>query len=599
MGESKFRHVSLVEGREVTFGNDATESQAVLFRTLGVTSVESYVTWESVEPEKDEWAWERWDKQVEVLKKHGLKWVPFLIAGPAYATPKWFRETDQHLGAVCLEHNITSKIESIWNPSLPKWIERFLSAFAERYGKTGVIESVLLGISGDYGEAIFPVWGGGWTFQIPGAYHTHPGYWCGDPYAGKSFREAMRKKYGMIEGLNSAWGTSFPSFEDIEFPPLEVRGGIREDAPTPAGTFTAKDAQSRRRWLDFVNWYRGEMTRWADWCLATTKKYFPNTEVYLCTGGDAVPPHGSEFAEQCKVSAKNKCGVRITNEGSDYAFNFYLTHWVASAGKFYGAFYGFEPAAGVDEKGIVARIYNAVASGAKQLHEYNTNIISSEKRMGIFRDNYPYLEAMPSPCVDVAVLYPKASLALRWADFPERVALLRDVIDIDFVDETMLRDSALKNYKFFLLIAGEFIEKKDIDIIKRWVENGGVLFSCGVHQMAIVEGDTSPFNELFDKGKGVKRLGKGKTIFLPFSWEEKDKLFASLVQKLSGEGCPVPDGVKDGVYATLFPQHILLLNTNDQPINKLINLLEGSFSLKLLPNSIKKVNIKEALKESL
>jgi len=593
MKESKLKAVAPLNGREITFGNDATESQAALFKTLGVTSVESYVTWESVEPEKDKWNWEQWDKQVEILKKYGLKWVPFLIAGPAYATPKWFRESDQHIGAVCLEHNIASKIESIWNPHLPQWIERFIAAFAQRYAGTGVIESVLLGITGDYGEAIFPVWGGGWTFQIPGVYHTHPGYWCGDPYARESFKKAMKEEYGTIEKLNSAWGTSFPSFDDVEFPPLEVTGGIREDAPTPAGTFFPKDAQSRRRWLDFLNWYRGEMTRWADWWLATTKKYFPDTEVYLCTGGDAVPPHGSDFAEQCKVAAKNKCGVRITNEGSDYAFNFYLTHWVASAGKFYDAFYGFEPASGVNEKGIVARIYNVVAAGAKQLHEYNNNIIGSGKRMEIFRENYPYLGETLSPKVDLAVFYPKISLAIRWADFPERVVLLRDILDVDFLDETMLRDGALKNYKFFLIIAGQFMEEGDLAILRKWVEEGGILLSCGVSQMETVEGDSTPFAELFDRENKVRRLGKGKTIFLPLSWEESEGLFASLVRMLRAEGCPVPDGVKDGVYITLFPDHLLILNTNDNPVEKQITLPGQSIRLELPPVSIKKLAIEK------
>ncbi|MGC9004959.1 MAG: alpha-amylase family protein, partial [bacterium] len=591
MEESKLKPVKPVRGREITFGNDATESQAALFKALGVTSVESYVTWESVEPEKDKWNWERWDKQVEILKKYGLKWVPFLIVGPAYATPKWFRETDQHLGAVCLEHNIASKIESIWNPNLPKWIERFLSAFANRYGKTGVIESVLIGISGDYGEAIFPVWGGGWTFQIPGVYHTHPGYWCGDEFARKSFREAMERKYKSIEKLNEAWGTSFPSFEKIQFPPLKVSPEIREDAPTPPGEFVAKTQQDRRRWLDFVSWYRGEMTKWADWWLATTKKYFPDIEVYLCTGGDAVPPHGSDFAEQCKVAGKNKAGVRITNEASDYAWNFYLTHWVASAGKFYGAFYGFEPASGVNEKGIVARIYNVVASGARQLHEYNTNIISSEERINIFRKNYPFLEEMSSPKVDVAVLYPKTSLALRWADFPQRAAQLRDILDFDFLDETMLKDGALKRYKFFLIISGDFIEKEDLALIRKWVENGGVLFSCGVSRMATVEGDYSPFDELFSRERGVKKIGKGKTIYLPLSWEESDKLFHLLVERLREEGCPVPDGVKDGVYTTLFPHSILLLNTNDSSVEKNLVLPQKTLSVELPPNSITKVKL--------
>ncbi len=92
---------------------------------LGVTSIESYVTWETVEGKKEgEWDWSRWDEQVRVLKEHGLKWVPFLILGPAYSTPDWFRESSEHYGCRCLEHGIQSKVESLWNPNLPKRIDR-------------------------------------------------------------------------------------------------------------------------------------------------------------------------------------------------------------------------------------------------------------------------------------------------------------------------------------------------------------------------------------------------------------------------------------------------------------------------------------------
>jgi hypothetical protein len=245
----------------------------------------------------------------------------------------------------------------------------------------------------------------------------------------------------------------------------------------------------------------------------------------------------------------------------------------------------------VNEKGIVARIYNVVAAGARQLHEYNTNIISSEERMRIFRENYPFLEKMPESKVDVAVLYPKTSLALRWADFPQRASLLRDIVDFDFVDETMLRDGALKKYKFFLIISGDFIEKEDLAIIREWVEEGGVLFSCGVARMATVEGDYSPFEELFNREGGVKALGKGRTHYIPIGWNESMKLFALLVEKLREEGCPVPDGVKDGVYATLFPHHLLLLNTNDEEVKKNLILPQKIMSVDLPPNSIKKIGI--------
>jgi len=84
-------HVERPAGMELTFGNDATPADAALFKALSVTSVESYVDWAGVEPEEGKWDWSKWDKQVAALKAAGLKWVPFLIAGPAYATPLWFQ----------------------------------------------------------------------------------------------------------------------------------------------------------------------------------------------------------------------------------------------------------------------------------------------------------------------------------------------------------------------------------------------------------------------------------------------------------------------------------------------------------------------------
>jgi len=57
---------------------------------------------------------------------------------------------------VCLDHGQPSKVESLWNPALKPEIERFVAAFAEHYGRGGVLESVLLGVSGIYGESIYP-----------------------------------------------------------------------------------------------------------------------------------------------------------------------------------------------------------------------------------------------------------------------------------------------------------------------------------------------------------------------------------------------------------------------------------------------------------
>ena len=555
-------------GMEYTFGNDATDDQAMLFRSLGVTSVETYVTWETVESKaKGEWDWSKWDAQADVLKRNDLKWVPFLILGPAYSTPDWFRASSEHVGCACLEHDTASKIESLWNPYLPAYIDRFLGEFAKRYRDTGVLESLLLGIQGDFGEAIYSVFGGGWTFKIPGEYHNHTGFWCGDEYALKSFREWAVGKYGSLDGVNTAWGTNWGPDNAIDFP---ARGeaalkDLQKALPTAPTT-------TKRRWLDFVDWYRGEMTRFSDWWIETTKKHFPKTPIYLCTGGHAPPEHGANFAEQCKVAAKHGAGVRITNEASIYADNFVITRWVGGAGKLYGAFYGFEPAGGENEKGIVARIYNATASGANQLHDYNNNVTSSPSRMDAQQAHLKYLKKS-EPIVDVALWYPNVAMSLKWGDYLQRAAAFRDVVDYDYVDESMLRDGALGHYKILVMIYGDVAERSDLELIERWVRDGGMVIATDVN-IKTVEGDSEPFSRLFDAAGEIRLVGKGRTLLLPD--KPKEEFNKALSEMMIDAGIPNADGVPDGVYATLLKGNtVLFLNTTAADVEKTIVMPDG------------------------
>ena len=536
-----------------TFGNDADDSNAALCHALGVTSIESYVTWESCEGKGEgQWDWSRWDEQVRVLKENDLKWVPFLIVGPAYSAPNWFRASKDHIPCRCLEHEIDSKIESRWNPNLPKWIDRFVKAFAERYGKSGVIESVLLGIQGDYGEAIYSVTGGGWTFNIPGEYHNHPGYWCGDKYALASYRKYISGKYGSADALNKAWGTTFGSVDGVDFP------GRKDDL----AAFEAKTASSnphvRRQWLDFIDWYRGEMTDWSDWWIGTTRKYFPKTPIYLCTGGDAEPHHGSNFAEQCRVAAKHEAGVRITNEASDYASNFVITRWVASAGKHYGAFYGFEPAGEENEVGIVARIYNATASGANQLHDYSPNVLGSQSRVQAQRDSIAWLFHVPKPVVPVALWYPNVDMTLRWGGYFPKARIFRDLTDYDYLDETMLRTGALNDHKILVILQGSIIEKDDASKIAEWIKMGGRVIVTDVDKFESVEGTPEPETMLFGDTPTGRTIEKGKIQRV----KNEQELISSLRDDLRELDLPVYDLQRDGVFGTqIGPGKFLFLNT--------------------------------------
>ena len=459
------RHVAVTRppGMELTFGNDASAADAALFKALSVSSVESYVDWAGVEPAQDQWDWSKWDKQVAVLQAAGLKWVPFLIAGPAYATPLWFQNSpDSHVYR-CLEYGKESKVQSLFNPALRPQVERFLRAFAERYRETGVIESVLLGVTGIYGESIYPAGPeGGWTARLTGEYHNHFGWWAGDPYAAASFRKAMDGKYGRIKRLNAAWGTAYASFDEV-------------------ATFLPEKALNDRARADFVEWYQQAMTEWAVFWVKSTRKVFPKTEIYLCTGGDGTPALGADFTAQTAAIARYGAGVRITNEGSDYAHNFSITREVGTATRHYGTFCGFEPASKVDAKGVVARVYNATASGARQLHDYIPNTLGQGvEALSNFRTNAVWL-APRQPRVRTALYLSRETWALEPDAVGRTLALsraLRDATDIDFVTRRSLADGHLKGYDALVIGASSVLEPASAKALEKWVRKGGTLIAA-------------------------------------------------------------------------------------------------------------------------
>lgn len=170
-------------------------------KRAGLTSLQSYVYWAEIEKKPGIIDFSTYDVLVEKLQKHDLKWVPFLILGPYYATPKWFQESNQSVYAKCLEHRLEAKIQSIWNPYLPEIVDRFLRQVADHYKDSGVIESIELGVSGNWGEALYPAAGG---FALPEDFHTHAGWWCGDEHALAGFRDFARTRYGSIVELNAA-----------------------------------------------------------------------------------------------------------------------------------------------------------------------------------------------------------------------------------------------------------------------------------------------------------------------------------------------------------------------------------------------------------
>ncbi|MCB1104100.1 MAG: family 14 glycosylhydrolase [Opitutaceae bacterium] len=439
-------------------------ARLIALKQLGVTSIQTYIYWNKVEQSPGVLDWSAYDREARLYQKHGLKWVPFVIVGPWYLTPDFVRADPAITMYRCLEHGRDSAIPSLWSPRLRDYVRGFLARFAEHFGPMGVLESVNLGVTGDYGEAIYPVIG-----NWPGAYHSHAGYWCGDALAAADFRAHLRGLYPAgVAALNQAWQTRYASWDEVR-------------------PFVPGQAPSERAWQEMLAWYRGAMTDWAEFWLATTRELLPGTDIYLCTGGDMAPEHGSDFSAQAKVAARYHAGIRITNEASSYPANVRLTRMVASASRFYGAYFGHEPAALVTPDGMLGRQFNAVTSGARQLFAYLTPETIIRQPDGTYAAgpagrhylrNHALMRVQ-RPVVGVAwyqAAPARAEQAQDRRDLADLSTAVRRFVDYDMLDDRLIREGALRDKQILLLFKNQVMPAEVLARIRQWVEAGGIAF---------------------------------------------------------------------------------------------------------------------------
>ena len=457
----------------------AASGRAARDRAAGV---QTYIFWNKVETKPGLYDWTEYDADAALFKAHGLKWVPFVIAGPWYVTPEFVRKDPGMIFFRCLEHGRDSGVPSLWSPRLRQRIREYLAAFAAHFRPMGVLESVNLGISGDYGEAIYPVIG-----NWPGAYHSHPGFWCGDALAAADFRRAVGELYrGDLAALNRAWKSAYASFDDIV-------------------PFLPSRAPSERAYQEFLRWYRGAMTAWSDFWLGAAREVFPDEDLYLCTGGDMAPEHGSDFSAQAKVAAAHGGFLRITNEASSFPMNVRLTRLVGTAGRFYGAGFGHEPASAVTPVGTLGRLFNAVVSGARQLFLYNTPELMGEKEGalaagegGAYLREYAAFRAIRKPRVDVALYHPNPTSGQTGRDrqdWSDLASALRRLVDVDFLDDRLILDGALARSSVLVLAGAAVMDAPVLAAVGRWVAAGGVLFILDCRPIDW-DGSTASFDAL-------------------------------------------------------------------------------------------------------
>lgn len=568
------------------------------FSALGFTSVQTYVHWLFIEKEPGVFDFSLYDNQLETFRNTGLKWVPFVICGSGYSLPKWWVESPNQQGYVCLEHNTENLCQSLWNPHFRNRLESFLKAFAEHYRKyADDIEYVILPITGDYGEAIYPAGAASFVFYPHGEYHTHEGWWMGDPYAILDFQTTMQDKYDTLEKLNKEWGTRFKSWSQIK---PQIPETLRSD----------------RARLDQNYWYADSMIDYTELWFAALSEYWPEMKFYICTGGSGKAKHGSDFGAQAKLAAEYGGGIRITNEGGWYSGDFSLTRWVASAGKFYCTLVGFEPWGVLNANGIVSRIYNATASGVNQLHFKDYNVLDDASRLEKYIEYIEFFQSR-TPVVDVAVLYPRPQTLLSEEvldRFLNRVGEFRDYVDFDYMDPQMILDGAFKDHKVLVSLCGNMYEDETLKAILEWVRAGGILIlPTGEGKLINVQKNDFAQRELFARKNSVNQrqynlegtsLKRGKMFAYGdgFAFEYTaglsriDFYYDFIVDvlrnapKLGVKPIDVPDGRADGIYVTSFrDQKYLCLSANSYVFTKTLRGTKENIEVTLEPFSILEV----------
>jgi hypothetical protein len=463
-----------------------------LFRALGFNGVESYVRWGWVETRRGVYDWSFYDAVANEVEKHGMRWFPMLLAGSGYALPEWLYESKDNFGFVCLEHGIKHDTQSIFHPYQTEYASRFIREFGARYGDRKMLLGIRLGPSGDYGEAQYPAKGPGYRFKN---HHTHIGYWAGDELAQAAFRKYLATGYKDIGALNKAWQSSYESFDQIK-------------------TFLPDTAKMRRQRVDFATWYFGEMSAWCEKWAVWARQAMPHTVIHQSSGGWGPVQIGTDYSYQARSMAKVNGGIRLTNESDNYPDNFTITRMASSAARFYGAALGYEPGGYGSKRGVVARLYNAVTTGAMHLFYYGGNLTSNDQAVDAWTRLGPLLDSRAKPVIDVAAFYPDTAIKLddelvryRWGSpYFTMARALRSELDYDYASEQMISDGALDRYKVLVFLWGNVTEKSVLDRIDKWLRAGGTIIYCYMPRgwVSTVEGDESMMQRWAsgDTGKG-------------------------------------------------------------------------------------------------
>ncbi|MEO7141973.1 MAG: IPT/TIG domain-containing protein, partial [Bryobacteraceae bacterium] len=531
--------------------------------------IEYYVGWGVVEPNRDRWDWNQTQLDAQAIKARGMKFIPF---GWVQNLPTWVRNDPSYPRATDVDNGLETDSLSIYAPETKAAYDRFYSNLKTNLGT--YVDELRLGSPYDYGECAYPNGAGQDVFPLKNA---ASGFWVGETVARDDFRAAMQTKYGSLANLNAAWGTAFTDFSALPYP---------------------TDTTHRRYWLDFIDWYYTGNTRKMGELVDVVRGYFPTTPLNINLGWPFEKLNlGQDISGFAQLAAQKGIYLR---RGTGKGVPFLSSKRASTALRFYGGqLLGSEPDANSETvSSLATTFFKDLSDGVNWHFDYAGNLKTGAAVFSQFLQIGSSVSGHQAR-IDTAVFFPTTSHRLddwgSWRQpglsggYPGNLQpfcdQVRDVLDYGVIDERMIGDGALNQYKILAWPVGTVAEAQTMAAISAWVQNGGVLLALDFTSIADVDGNPGAFAALSALPKvGDMRVAGQGLIFDAAGNQQK------LMQWIAQRGnmkplnanyptqistLPVIDNASDGVLTTEFTNGVLLFNSTSSMVTVTLPPLDG------------------------
>ena len=534
--------------------------------------------------------WQFLDDNLAMLARHDMQ---ALVMADFHWIPPCLQDDPRGVPLRCLQHNQSIPFLSLWSPFIYEWIDQCVSALAAHLQSSPAkIFAVHAALYGEFGEAMFPA-GAFDTFPHPDdpgrrqAFHNHRDFWCNDSFARADFVRLLQEqqKDSALSGQNNP--------DDPNLFPAAPEKGVFDQA-----------------WNHFVEWYHASMTNYAAKVAEIYHRYFPKQKRVIYLGGGHEPhTYGQDNTGLPKAMRSTGTIVRSTASASEpfrwqirdepgtlalaFQKNYSIVKRIATACKHYNVPLWLEspyPPA-LEKPALIARVFEAISCGVTGYFEWTRTLQREHSTYAKYLD----LLRGEQPEVDIAIYFSTLSHRSNVGSLlPERfwnaAAAIRSTVDYDVVDDRLITDNILDNYKILIIPQIEFLKPDIFERFCDWTDKGGILVTGNSDAITSVDSLKENKRQRFDRlrqGSEERVLADDRPIAVRFSHGNGHAHFCStetgadiddtlisvlndIIQNspkmacsLSGQVCQYSR--KNTIFVTAFTDNLLLANLSNKP----------------------------------